>query len=161
MELGFLLYVVASIVLIAGGTFRYVRSGAYITAGIYFIGLLIIVIYYGIAWYKPSGVSTSKPEGGAWPPVLNTCPDFLSLYKMGETNVCIDTIGIAGAGGISQWTDPVQTDEKFQFNLHIGKVAADRVTALCDECKNKKVTWEGVWDGSSCMNGAEPPRPSS
>ena len=159
MDLGFVLYVLASCVLLAGGTFRYVRSGAPITAGIFFIGVLIIIVYYGIKWYTTAGTSTKTPQGGSWPPVLNTCPDFLSVYNMNGTNVCIDTIGIAGAGGISQWTDPVQTDAKFQFNLNLDKKGADRVAALCKECKSKNVTWEGVWDGAACMNGAEPPIP--
>jgi len=160
MDLGFLLYVLASVVLIGGGTFRYVNSGAYITASIYFIGVFSVVLYYGIKWYTGSGVSTSKPQPGPWPPVLNTCPDFLSAYKMNTTTVCIDTIGIAGAGGISQWTDPVQTDMKYQFDLNLKLNGPDRVKALCTECKNKKVTWEGLWDGSACLNGAEPPRPT-
>ena len=162
MDLGFLLYVLVSVVLIGGGTFRYVNSGAYITAAIYFIGIFIIVLYYGISWYKTNGTSTSNPKPSSWPPVLNSCPDFLSLYKMNGHHVCIDTIGIAGAGGISQVTDStVQSDTKFQFDLHLDQEGKTRVTSHRNECKNKKVTWEGVWDGSACLNGVEPPKPSS
>jgi len=160
MELGFLLYVFVSIVLILGGTFRYIRSGSNITAGIYCIGLLAIVIFFGLKWYV-NGKSVTTPKAGPWPPTLNSCPDFLSVYKVQGKHYCIDPIGIAGTGGISQWTDPTQTDAKFLFNLNLDRDGSSRVSALCEECKTKKVTWEGIWDGASCLNGAEPPRPTS
>jgi hypothetical protein len=72
--------------------------------------------------------------------------------------VCIDTQGVAGTGGMSMWTDPTQTDSRFLFKLFTNLTGDARATALCGECATKKVTWEGVYDGTTCLN-VNPPLP--
>jgi hypothetical protein len=62
-------------------------------------------------------------------------------------------------GGIQKLVDPTSvTNDNFVFKLHMEKKGAERMRALCQECKTKKVTWEGVWDGSTCL-GKVPPKP--
>ena len=151
----FWFYVFLSCVSISGGAFYFYSKRQEVAAGIIFFGLLFTSLYFGFRWFPASGeTKTNEP----WPPVVNYCPDFLTLNTVNGEQVCVDTIGVAQTGGISKWSDPTQTDEKYLFHLFVKTSGADRIKQLCDQAKAKKVTWEGVWDGAVCM-GAEPPLP--
>lgn len=156
MDLKFLFYVFLSVVAISGVAFSSYQKGQFIGAGILFIGLLIASLFFGFRWFTSSG-DRVKGEIGEWPPAINYCPDFLTLYKIDNTHVCIDTIGVAGAGGIHKWIDNSTTDN-FKFNLSLDKTGKVRVDALCAEVIAKKVKWEGVSDGITCF-GNTPPMP--
>ena len=158
MNYSFWLYVFTSCIAIAGGTFYFYSSGQEIMAGIIFFGLLIGSVYFGTRWFPPPG-SQIIPSG-SWPPVINYCPDFLTLYEINGELVCIDTIGVAKAGGMSLWSSPTQTDERFLFHLFLNTSGSERIKQICDQAKLKKVVWEGVWDGSVCMQ-VNPPAPSN
>ena len=159
MNLLFWFYVFGSAVVIAGGAYYFYKyMNQSITAGIFFVGILVITIVFGLRWFPASG-ATVLPTG-KWPPVVNYCPDFLTLYVVGGKQVCIDTVGVAQAGGISKWSDPTQTDDTYLFNLFTDTSGDARVAALCDQAKDKKVSWEGVWNGVVC-SGVEPPKPPS
>ena len=94
------------------------------------------------------------PTTGAWPPALNSCPDYLTLTKVNNVFTCIDAVGVSQGGGNSEGMK-VMTDT-FDLALNLSGVA--RVNALCANAKKAGVTWEGVWDGSVCLN-REPPAP--
>ena len=66
-------------------------------------------------------------------------------------------IGVA-EGGIQKLTDPANvTNDNYVFKLSMDKRGADRMRALCQECRLKKVSWEGVYDGVACTaTGAVP-----
>lgn len=155
MNLLFWFYVFVSAVILAGGSFYFYSQRQEITAGIFFAGILSAVIFFGLRWFPASG-----PAKPTWKPVLNYCPDFLTLYVVNGEQVCVDTVGVAQAGGISKWSDPTQTDEQYLFHLFLNSSGAYRTKQLCDQANTKKVTWEGVWNGSTCM-GADPPVPPS
>ena len=155
MNYQFWLYVFGSFIVISGSTFNFYSQGQEITAGIMFFGTLIAAIYFGFRWFPASGASSSK---GPWPPVLNYCPDFLTLNKVNGEQVCLDTVGVAQTGGMSKWSDPTQTDERYLFHLFLNTTGQDRIQKICEQAKTKKVTWEGIWDGSICM-GVQPPAP--
>jgi hypothetical protein len=157
MNYSFWLYVFTSCIAIAGGTFYFYSSGQEILAGIMFFGLLLASIYFGTRWFPAPG-SQIIPSG-SWPPVVNYCPDFLTLYEINGEQVCVDTIGVAKSGGMSVWSSATQTDEKYLFHLFLNTSGADRIARICDQAKLKKVTWEGVWDGSVCMQ-VDPPIPN-
>jgi hypothetical protein len=159
MDLKFILYIFLSIVLVTGGAYSFYSSGQELTASLFFVGSLGAVIFFGLRWF--TGTGRTKPEAGAWPPVINYCPDFLTLHVVNNTPVCIDTIGVAQSGGISRWSDPTQTDTRYLFNLYTAQSGEQRVKSLCDECSQKKVTWEGVWDGTTCVGREPPPPPAS
>ena len=157
MNYQFWLYVFSSFIVISGSTFYFYSQRQEVTAGIMFFGMLIASIYFGFRWFPASGAT---PSMGPWPPVINYCPDFLTLNTINGEKVCIDNIGVAQAGGMSVWSDPTQTDERYLFHLFLNSSGQDRIKKLCDQAKTKKVTWEGVWDGAVCM-GALPPAPPS
>lgn len=153
---GFWIYVFVACIGIAASAFYFQSIGQEIMAGICFVGFLIAAVYFGIRWFPPAGTDTAAVT--TWPPVINYCPDFLSLHTVNGKQVCIDTVGVAQTGGISRWTDPTQTDEKYLFDLSLNTAGKERIMSLCQQAKVKKVTWEGVWDGTICI-GKEPPLP--
>jgi hypothetical protein len=157
MNYQFWLYVFSSFIVISGSTYYFYSKRQEITAGIMFFGMLIGCIFFGFRWFPASGATTIS---GKWPPVINYCPDFLTLNTVNGEKVCVDTIGVAQAGGMSVWSDPTQTDEKYLFHLFLNLGGEERIQKLCQQAKAKMVTWEGVWDGAVCM-GKLPPPPSS
>lgn len=160
MEFFFIAYILISIVLISGSFFYNYVSGKPAQAGILGLGLLVAAIVFGIRWF-PGGKSVSASAGGAWPPNINVCPDFLSLTRVGDKSYCVDPIGVSrrGATGLEKWSSPEQIDPKYLFNLfaEFGD-GPERLNKLYDECKAKGVTWEGVWNGAVGLGGV-PPRP--
>jgi hypothetical protein len=44
-----------------------------------------------------------------------------------------------------------QNADNYIFKLYANLSGRKRTDALCLECKNKKVTWEGIYDGSTCV----------
>jgi len=150
MDWSFLLYVVVSIVFLLGVTYSSLVGGKPIAASILFVGILAAIIYFGIQWFTTYG--DVKNEGGAWPPdgSINVCPDFFSLGKS-STNVfvCKDTLKVSSTPG--------------DFSLNLDKSGKVRVQALCDECTSRGISWEGVYDGTSCvgLNRAIPTPPST
>ena len=157
MTYPFLFYCFLSVVLVSGGAYFLFSNGQQTTAAIYFVGALVASIFFATRWFKSSGLTNNA---GPWPPVINYCPDFLTLNTIAGEQVCVDTIGVAQSGGLEKWSDPTQTDEKFLFHLYLNESGNDRLLNLCEEAKTKRVSWEGVWNGSACM-GVEPPKPSS
>lgn len=156
MNVLFWIYVFVALIAIIGPAAYFQSIGEDFVAGICLVQFVIASFYFGTRWFPPANSVTKSTD--TWPPVMNYCPDFLSLYTINGKQVCIDTIGVAQTGGISQWTDPAQTDEKYQFNLYLDSSAQERTQKLCQQAKLKRVTWEGVWDGTICI-GKSPPLP--
>jgi hypothetical protein len=158
MDLTFLFYIFLSVVAITGGAFYFFTNRMEITAALYFVGILAAAVVFGLRWFSASGEVKLGNVSGTWPPMINYCPDFLTLYTVNNAQVCIDTIGVAQTGGIKKWDNPNQTDDSFLFNLFLDLSGPERRKKLCEEAATKRVTWEGVWDGSVC-SGNEPPKP--
>jgi hypothetical protein len=81
----------------------------------------------------------------------------LTLYKGPTGYVCVDNVGVSN-GGISKWSDATQTDAKYIFELFTTDNSTSRIEKLCKQAAEKKVTWEGVYDGTTCLQ-REPPIP--
>ena len=76
----------------------------------------------------------------------------------GPVMVCVDTVGVStkGASGLQQYNPnnavtgggvPSSTQ---QFNLHLDvSDNKERTNQLVEECKDKGLTFEGVWNGIS------------
>jgi hypothetical protein len=153
MDLNFLFYCFLSIVIITGGAFYFFSSGLQTTAAIFFLGATVASIFFGFRWFTISGDSSAP---GAWPPAINYCPDFLTLTTIGGEKVCIDMAGVSQNSNL-QKSDGTNTGDNFIFKLHTA-AGNDRVTTLCAQAKTQGVTWEGVWNGTSC-SGTAPPLP--
>lgn len=150
MDLSFYIYLFLAIASISGGSYYFFKSNSSIAGSIYLLGSIVIAAFFGSRWFLPSGVVSTS---GVWPPTINVCPDFMSLVTLrpaaanGATSsletVCVDTIGVY-ANGIAKWT-PGSTSENTIFRLFAGSDAATRRTRLIDQCKAKKVSWEGFY----------------
>ena len=149
-----LFYCFLSVVLISGVTLSFYSSGEQVTGIVYFLGAIIASIFFGFRWFSPNAVSAISTT---WPPSINYCPDLLTLVSLDDTQACIDTVGVSQHGGMST-SDGTQTSDKYVFDLFLDKTGQERVTLLCNQAKEKEVTWEGVWNGATCSN-IEPPRP--
>ena len=178
MELSFIFYLFASFIIIPGTFFLLVLFNKPTAGVIAAIGMLILFILFGIQFFNENGtykqeVSTSYKS---WPPVINYCPDYLSLYKNGSELICVDTVGVSKDSGIQLFnpnTTTVTTEgQSFHLYLTADSINAyktdtnnagkpfDRKSILIEQCKNKKLTWEGVFDGLQPLDGEVPSPPS-
>jgi hypothetical protein len=157
------LYAAVALGLIYAGN-SYLFKYGQIIANMYGIGALIIFIFFGYRWFANPPV-VSK----VWPPQINTCPDYLTylpgiltgadIKKDASGGVCVDTLGMSTTGeGISRISPPlsaanVSKTNSFTFtsaDVLATKEAKD-LTIICNLCSSMGLTWEGVYDGDSCV----------
>jgi hypothetical protein len=147
-------FIAAGIMITGIGSFK--LSDQMITAIIFFIGSLTIFIVYGIRWFGSTSVLTIAP--GKWPPVINTCPDYLTYYKRTvggiDKDTCIDTIGVSKDNSLLAKFPSSGTPSDDKYYLDLSGVSSDpttKSTQLCNKALNMKVTWEGITNGESCV----------
>lgn len=154
----FWLYVIASIVFITGASFKLYPLGMPRTV-IFVIGAIFISGFYGYRWFY----SGKLDETGVWPPVINTCPDYLTYVETlpGSTiSGCVDMLGVSKNGGIIAVTkseisasNPLGSNKVFNYTSADVKRAttSEELKPICDACIRAGITWEGVYDGDSCL----------
>ena len=152
----FLFYIFLSFVISVGGAAILFSNGRSLAALLYLIGIMIIEIYFGTRWFKPDGNTTATVV--VWPPAINVCPDFLSLYTdpLTGTAYCVDTVGITTS--LTKWTSGSSVGTNNVFNLFLDTAGSDRTSKLCAQATTMGLTWEGVFDGTTCLGG-QPPVP--
>jgi hypothetical protein len=165
MDWYLILYIFTSIVIGLGGTNYLFKSGRMLTAIIFLVGSIIIFVFYGTRWFQGGSALNKKVE---WPPVVNTCPDYLTYYKRttaGSTqNTCIDMLGVSKKSGVlSPWLTAYTpanppTSDAYYFNLDVGQTdVQERKKILCQNAIAAGLTWEGITDGEVCtFPGATP-----
>ena len=164
------IYIVAAILIIAGGTLRIYGNEQTMSAILFFLGALAVFIIFGIKWFGADGSLFSKTPV-SWPPMINTCPDYLVYYgrKMPDGTTqdsCIDTIGVSKNGALkrfpkSQKDSDIPTSEEFYFSLATKSSApAAKRAELCQRAISFGLTWEGITNGESCVTPAGPVAPS-
>jgi hypothetical protein len=156
MNFKFVFYCFSAILAITGGGYYFFSSRQETVAAIFFLGATVAALFFGFRWFNSSG--DTNTTSGPWPPSVNYCPDFMTLANINDEQVCIDTVGVATAGGISS-SDGTKIADQYLFKLYLTSSGADRTSLLCQQAKEKKVTWEGVWDGTTCLSSQEPPKP--
>jgi hypothetical protein len=159
MTYTFLFYIFLCFVIGAGGSYVLFSSGRILAAILYFIGILAIEVYFGTQWFTLNG-DKIQASSGPWPPAINVCPDLLSLYKHTDgTPYCVDTIGVTN-GSFKKWLGTVDTTNyNNAVRLYTGTDAEQRKKNLCADMKKYGLTWEGVYDGTTCLGG-NPPLPA-
>jgi hypothetical protein len=160
------IYIIAAIVIIAGGTFKLFKLQQLIAAVIFFIGSLTIFIIYGIRWFEQANSLFSKTPV-SWPPTINTCPDYLIYYDRimpdgGSQKTCIDTIGVSKNGALKPFpaynksTGSAPSGEEYYFSLiTTNSEPAKRNAELCQRAIAFGLTWEGITNGESCSSSAD------
>ena len=150
------MYIFVAVIAVAGGSYYFFTRGATMAGAIYLLGSFVTTLFFGVRWFTSSGVNNT----GSWPPVINVCPDFLSIYTTASGKVCVDTIGVAGPGGITKFQPGTTAPTPEQiFDLKLSSTTT-RAADICAECKTKKVAWEGIYDGTTCTN-TNPPKPAA
>lgn len=139
------IYIIAAIIIIGYGSYQVYQYYEGLGALLYFVGSLYVCIIYGTRWFGP-GANDSQTS---WPPIINTCPDYLSYYQRtkadgSKVDTCIDTIGIGSL--VKKFDAASQSDEMF-FEIPSG---AKDLNALCNKAIANKLTWEGITNGESC-----------
>jgi hypothetical protein len=147
-------YIFVSIVLEFTLLTTLLQSGRMI-AGI--LGLLLVLgvlILFGMRWF---GTSSTSPYKGAWPPIINMCPDYLVYFKNGGADTCVDLGGVNRSNGaLKAWTkedSPAQppSDPTKYFNyIYKRGMSEVEITALCRAAMSAGLTWEGITNGESC-----------
>ena len=159
MDLSFILYVLASVIVISG-TFYYSRTAQRnVQSVVMSILFLCTAIFFALRWFTTSGTRIIKTKlSTTWPPPnsINVCPDFLSLRSdvdgTKKTYYCVDPLGISILPGKSQkWSSSANTASQFQLGTVTaasGSVPAKSdwidVNSLCKAVKDNGLTWEGV-----------------
>lgn len=155
MDYLFILYIFLSVAIIWGGAVVFIQSDRQIGGFLFVIGSILVLTYYGLRWFSGVSLKATALPTTSWPPIVNLCPDFLTMHKRvvaGRTeNICVDLVGVSNAG-IQRLTDPNNVSrENFVFKLYQNLTGSNRIRRLCQECRDKKVTWEGVFDGANCV----------
>jgi len=130
------------------------QSGRQLAALFCLVLFILIFIFYGMRWFSSSSLTNYT---GSWPPIINTCPDYLLYYMRGKQATCIDMLGINRSGGLLKpWTkgsspqNPPADDAKyFPYIYKAGMNPAD-VKKLCTLAQQAGLTWEGITNGESC-----------
>ena len=156
MELSFIFYIFSAFIIIPG-TFFFLTTQNRLVAGVIgSAGLLILYVLFGIQYFTITGDYVSQSGSMTWPPSINMCPDFLSLYMVGNTPYCVDTAGVSTRPSALEKFNPanpivgpVTPGNTNLFNIFTNLNDKARAEAIKGECLAKGVTWEGVFDGTS------------
>jgi hypothetical protein len=150
------IFVVIALFVIIGVPYK-LKDTHSLTALIFFIGSLIIFIVLGIKWFSQETSIFSKSPV-SWPPMTNTCPDYLIYYGRktsdGIQDTCIDTIGVSKNGALKLFPkgkEPSAGDYYFPLATKSSDPAA-RNQELCQRAMNCGLTWEGITNGESCIS---------
>jgi len=156
MELSFILYIFSAFIIIPGIIFFLMRQNRIFAGVIAGSGLLILYVLFGIQYFTVTGEYISSPTKMSWPPTINMCPDFLSLYMVGSVPYCVDTTGVSTKpSALTKFNPanpivgPVSAGNNNLFNLFTNLNDKARAEAIKGECLAKGVTWEGVFDGTN------------
>jgi hypothetical protein len=157
----FVIYVILSILIVFQGTSKLLPTGQG-RAGIFGIGTSLILFFFGYRWF-----STSSTKSKSWPPTINTCPDYLTFVPNISGSIsnsrggCVDMLGVTRGNLVktlpSDITSGLSATSTKVFAYTSADVLATAPTdtattqAICDACKTAGVTWEGVYDGDTCV----------
>jgi hypothetical protein len=147
-------YILACIMIGFTGTYLLVSTGRSIGALTFFVGAITVFVIFGLRWFK-YGANPFAPN--SWPPVINTCPDYLVFYNRtgatGSEPTCIDVMGVSTEPSrLSKWPadGPAPTDERFFFSLNFNQTGVNLMAEKCARAIEKGLTWEGISNGESC-----------
>ena len=133
---------------------------------IFAIGAALVLISYGQRWF-----SVQNNTATIWPPVINTCPDYLTFVPNIPTTAgssttvpgCVDMLGVSVSSNSANafikvfptsisTLDATMTSKVFTYTSADVRAAtsAGSLQPICDACQSAGLTWEGVYDGDNC-----------
>ena len=145
-------YVLLSILFLIHTTTKLYPMGQ--TRGvIYAIGTFFVLLYFGLHWFNKKNKRTDT----VWPPVINMCPDYLTYFESGTTKGCVDMLGVstnAGLGNVVTDIAARTNQNTFPYTFNSIKNKTTDINDICKACSDTGLTWEGVYDGDSCVGAA-------
>ena len=164
------LYIVFALVVEIGVIVYAVKAPMVLMLAVFIPLSLYIFLVYGWNWFGPNGPYTDTPVH--WPPTLNSCPDFLVSYTIPASGTvpaipgCVDTIGVSTkpaqfpqrSTGVPNWTTAPTaavtsaTAANYHTNGWFATHTGETTAALCARLQTVGLTWEGVWDGTTCYS---------
>ena len=166
MSTKLILYILFCIAVGLGGTVGLFRMNRALAAASYLILSLLIFVFFGLRWFVYTVGDVSK-----WPPVVNTCPDYLTSYQRQTANgtvaTCIDLVGVSTNGALSRFpasgTAPSESGSgpsanSFYFPMNVSPTAklTDPITSLCNYTRSSGLSWDGVINGQACITMNDP-----
>lgn len=161
-----ILYIFAAIVIGTYPTMTFFQTGRTVSAVVYLIAAITVLIMFGLRWFE---YGTGGESGTAWPPIINTCPDYLTYFKRpsssdasGYTPSCIDLVGVSRNSVMAKWRPEFSTenppeDDKYYFSLVTSaQDKKKRNEELCNRALEKGLSWEGITNGESCVSQTFP-----
>jgi len=168
------IYIIVALVIEIGAIVYAVKAPMVLMLAAFIPLSLYIFLVYGWNWFGPGGPYTNTPV--PWPPTLNSCPDFLVSYVIPKNGSvlpipgCVDTIGVSTkptlfpqrASGVPNWTTAPSaavsptTAPNYHINGWFATRTGETTAALCTRLQSVGLTWEGIWDGTTCYsNGSQ------
>jgi hypothetical protein len=156
----FVIYLLFSIAVVGLGVSKLYTMGT-ATAIIYAIGSIMILVFYSYRWF---GIDTTSSP--TWPPTINTCPDYFTYIASlpGDSKPgCVDLLGVSKNSGIQKSTaaqlgvggalTSTSVDKVFPYTSKdvLKATTSAVVNGICQYCNSKGITWEGVYDGDTCI----------
>jgi hypothetical protein len=150
-------YALSSILFLVYGTQKVYATGQ-LRGALFALGAAWVLILFGVRLF-------GKPPKKFlhWPPVINTCPDYLTYIPSlsdGQPG-CIDLLGVTNSSAGLKLVNPSEVpslssnnaDKVFPYTSEdVTKASsASAVQIICDTCKSAGITWEGVYDGNTCV----------
>lgn len=158
MNYSFIAYIFICIVIGLGTFSTLIKADRMYSAILSLILFVLIFVFYGLRWF--SGETSRFSYSGAWPPVINMCPDYLVYFKKGVQDTCVDLIGVNRSGGtLKPWTkednpsNPPEDENKYFRFVYKPGMTPEQLKTLCDAAQSAGVTWEGITNGESCTYG--------
>jgi len=146
-DIKLIMYVIGCILILTLGTYKIFQYYQMLGAIIFFVGTLYVCIIYGIRWFNNNASSSAT----AWPPVINTCPDYLTYYERKKNGKiepsCIDTIGVSKNNGLKKF--PKDGDSNSDEGCFFTIPATNALK--CQQTIAAGLTWEGITNGESCV----------
>ncbi len=157
IDFSLILYCFAALLIGGGGSYYIMKTERMITAIGFFLASIAVFVYFGLRWFdglklRPSLSGVIDPNT-SWPPVINYCPDFLSLKQDGTNFYCVDTMGVSTLPLFTQGSTASSTN-----GILLNKDA--NAQAYVGSFISKGITWEGIYDGRSATT-RKPPFPAT
>jgi hypothetical protein len=154
------IFIVIAVLVIAGGSYQLYGMQMGFSTIIFFAGALYVFIVYGIRWFGPNGMF-NKAIPGSWPPVINTCPDYLTYYQRTQADgqkmdTCIDLIGVSKNNGLSKFDAQKGDSNPDSAFFSLKTVSTDggkKNAELCQRAITAGLSWEGITNGDGCVSG--------
>ena len=152
-------FIIVAILIGIIGTMKIFQGGRAISAVLFFIGAILIFIFYGLRWFSSEGTAFN-PAPAQWPPYINTCPDYLTYYKRTKNGIaqdtCIDRLGVSRNNSLKVFPagkGDVPTGDEYYFDLTTASQdPVKKRIELCNRTIQMGLTWEGVSDGETCFS---------